>query len=54
MFCVKFMLIPGAVPFSDLRSNQKRPNFGAHNRVPKNGPFFRPDTGGRAFWVGKR
>ena len=40
MFCVKLMLIPGAVPFSDLRSNQKRPNFGAQNRVPKNGPFF--------------
>ena len=31
----------------------KKANFGTRNCVPKNGPFFRPDTGGRAFWVGK-
>ena len=44
MFCVKMMLIPGAVPFSDLRSNQKS-QISVQKKMSRNVAFFCQNTG---------
>ena len=53
VLCEKDANTGGSAVFG-LKKPKKRPNFGATKNVPKNGLFLRPDTGGRAFWVGKR
>ena len=39
MFCVKMMLIPGAVPFSDLRS-QKKGQISVQQKMSRKMAFF--------------